>query len=115
MELVLYMPLLMLVIFIAVQFALVWFGNQAASAIARETARTARVYADEGRAQQAGHQYAETIADGVLEGMTIRVEIAGGRVRVTVTGHAQEISPIGVPTVSQTVEGPVEEFQDEAP
>ena len=38
---------------------------------------------------------------------------AGGR--VTVTGRAQEISPIGVPTVTQTVEGPIEEFEDDAP
>ncbi len=114
-ELVLYMPVLMFIIFLAVQFSLVWFGNQAASAVARETARVARVYADEGRAQQAGHHYAETIGDGALEDVHITVTRVGDRVRVTVTGHAQEISPIGVPTISQTVEGPIEEFEDDAP
>ena len=115
-ELVLYMPLLMFVIFLAVQFALVWFGNQAASAVARETARTARVYADEARAREKGYQYAETIGDGVLEDVRITVTVVGdNRVRVTVTGRAQEISPVGVPTVSQTVEGPIEEFEDDAP
>lgn len=114
-ELVLYMPLLMFIIFIAVQFSLVWFGNQAASAAAREAARSARVYADEGRATEAGRRYAETIGDGVLEDPRITVEIVGDRVRVTVTGKAQEISPIGVPTVSQTVEGPIEEFEVDAP
>jgi Flp pilus assembly protein TadG len=114
-ELVLYMPLLMLIIFIAVQFSLVWFGNQAASAVARETARQARVY-DDGRAIQEGRRYAATIGDGVLEDVHITVERVGdNRVRVTVTGKAQEISPIGVPTVSQTVEGPIEEFLDEDP
>ncbi len=113
-ELVLYTPLLMLIIFIAVQFSLVWFGNQAASAVARETARQARVY-DEGRAIQEGHRYAGNIGKGVLEDVTIKIELVGdNRVRVTVTGKAQELSPIGVPTVSQTVEGPIEEFQDEA-
>ena len=112
-ELVLYMPLLMLIILIAVQFSLVWFGNQAASAVARETARKARVY-DEGQALQEGRRYAATIGDGVLEDVHITIERVGdNRVRVTVTGKAQEISPIGVPTVSQTVEGPIEEFVDE--
>lgn len=115
-ELVLYMPLLMFIIFLAVQFSLVWFGNQAASAVARETARSARVYVDAGRAEQTGYHYAATIGDGVLEDVHITVERVGdNRIRVTVTGRAQEISPIGVPTVSQTVEGPIEEFQDDAP
>ncbi|WP_245927150.1 TadE family protein [Nocardioides silvaticus] len=114
MELVLYTPLLMFIIFVAVQFSLVWFGNQAASAVARETARQARVY-DEGRAIQEGHRYAGNIGKGVLEDVTIKIERVGdNRVRVTVTGKAQELSPIGVPTVSQTVEGPIEEFVDEA-
>lgn len=115
MELVLYMPLLMFVIFLAVQFALIWFGNQAASAVARETARTARVYESEGQAVAAGRQYAATIGDGVLEHVEIHVTRVGDRYRVTVTGQAQELIPIGIPTVSQTVEGPIEEFEDEAP
>jgi hypothetical protein len=114
-ELVLYMPLLMLVILIAVQFSLIWFGNQAASATARETARQARVYVDQGRALQSGHRYAAKIGKGVLEDVRITVTLVGNdRVRVTVTGRAQEVLPWGVPTVSQTVEGPIEEFQDEA-
>ncbi len=107
-ELVLYMPLLLLIMFIAVQFGLVWFGNQAASAAAREAARSARVYGDQAAAEAAGRAYAAQIGKGVLEGYEVHVEIVGDRVRVTVTGHAQEISPIGVPTVSQTVEGPLE-------
>ena len=115
MELVLYMPLLMFVIFLAVQFALVWFGNQAASAVARETARTARVYDSEAQAVAAGHRYAAAIDDGVLENVEIHVSRVGDRYRVTVTGRAQELIPFGVPTLSQTVEGPVEEFEDDVP
>jgi hypothetical protein len=114
-ELVLYMPLLMLIIFIAVQFSLVWFGNQAASAVAREAARTARVHDDLGQGQEAGRRYWENIGDGVLEDPTITVERVGDRIRVTVTGRAQELIPGLAPTVSQTVEGPIEEFEDEAP
>lgn len=111
-ELVLYMPLLLLIMFIAVQFGLVWFGNQAASATAREAARQARVYDDEGAAQRAGYAYARDVGKGVLDEPTVTVRIVGNTVTVTVTGHAQEISPIGVPLVRQTVEGPLEPDTD---
>lgn len=113
-ELVFVMPLLMFIIFIGVQFSLVWFGNQAASAVARETARVARVYEDPGRARSEGYQYAANIGEGVLEDVTITIiPIGDDRIRVTVTGHAQKVSPVGVPTVSQTVEGPIEEYDPE--
>lgn len=114
-ELVLYMPLLLVLMFIGVQSALVWYGNQAASAVARETARSARVYENAAQARAAGLQYAATIADGSLEDVRIDVVRVGDNYRVTVTGRAQELIPIGVPTVRQTVEGPVEEFEDAAP
>lgn len=115
-ELVLYMPLLMFVIFLAVQFALVWFGNQAASAVAREAARSARVHdGDVDRGQEAGRRYWENIGDGVLEDPTITVTRVGDRIRVTVTGHAQELIPGLAPTVTQTVEGPIEQFEVDAP
>lgn len=110
------MPLLMFVIFLAVQFALVWFGNQAASAVAREAARSSRVHdGDVGRGQEAGRRYWENIGDGVLEDPTITVTRVGDRIRVTVTGHAQELIPGLAPTVTQTVEGPIEQFEVDAP
>ena len=90
----------------------VYLGNSAASAVAREAARVARTTGDPGQAHQAGVQYAANIGKGVLEDYDVTVTMFdnGDRVRVTVTGHAQEISPVGVPLVSQTVEGPVEQF-----
>lgn len=110
-ELVLYTPLLMLLVFLAVQFTLVYLGNQAASAVAREASRVARTTLSESQAVQAGRQLAENIGQGVLEDYTIDVRLVDGEtVRVTVTGRAQEISPVGVPRVSQSVEGPVERF-----
>lgn len=110
-ELALYMPLLLFVIFLAVQFTLVYLGNQAAGAVAREAARVARVTGDAGQAQERGRQYADNIGQGILEDYRIAITAVGGdRVRVTVTGRAQEISPVGVPRVSQTVEGPLERF-----
>ena len=41
-ELVLYMPLLLMAIFLTVQFALVYLGNQVISSSARQAARVAR-------------------------------------------------------------------------
>lgn len=112
-ELAMYMPILLLVILIAVQWSMVYLGNQAAGAVARETARVARATGDAGAARESGRQYAKNIGKGVLEGVTISIRPAGdGQVRVTVTGHAQKIAPFGVPRVSETVEGPLEEFQE---
>lgn len=111
-ELAMYMPLLLLVIFMAVQWSMVYLGNQAANAVARETARVARSTGDADAARARGREYARNIGKGVLEDVRISVTAVGeGRVRVTVTGHAQKISPVGVPTVSETVEGPLEEFR----
>jgi Flp pilus assembly protein TadG len=110
-ELVLYTPLLMFAIFLVVQFAMVYLGNNAASSVAREAARVARTTGSVQQAHEAGLQYAQNIGKGILEDYDVTVtKVGDDRVRVTVTGHAQEISPIGVPTVSQTVEGPLELF-----
>lgn len=112
-ELAMYMPILLLIIFIAVQYSLVYLGNQAASAVARETARVARTTGDATQARAAGAQYAANIGKGVLEGVQITITPVGStRVRVTVTGKAQKISPVGVPQVTETVEGPLEQFRE---
>ncbi len=106
------MPLLMLVILIAVQFSLNYLGNAAASAVAREAARVARISGDRAAGELAGRQYAANVGRGVLVDVDVQVVPVGGdRMRATVTGRAQEVSPILVPGVRQTVEGPVEEFK----
>jgi len=110
-ELALYTPLLLLLIFLAVQFALVYLGNQAASAVARETARIARTSATAAEAETRGDRYAASVGRGVLQDASVVVSPVGAdRVRVTVSGTAQRLTPIGVPRVSQTVEGPIERF-----
>ena len=111
-ELAMYMPILMFVIFLAVQFSMVYLGNAAATAVAREAARVARVTGDRGAGQLAGYQYAANIGNGTLEDVDVNVVPVGGdRVRVVVSGRAQELAPAFVPRVSQTVEGPIEEFK----
>jgi len=112
-ELVLYMPILMLAIFLTIQFSLIYLGNQAASAAARETARVARTTLDSGAAQMAGIDYANKIGNGTLEDVQVIVTPVGAdEVRVEVTGHAQKLTPfIDPPTVRQVVQGPLEEFR----
>lgn len=87
-------------------------GNQAANAVARETARVARATGNSGEAMATGRQYADNIGAGILNGVEISIGTAAdGRIRVTVSGEAQKIAPFGVPRVSETVEGPREEFR----
>ena len=88
-ELVLYMPLLMIAIIFTVQFALVFLGNQAASASAREAARVARVTDDPGLGRAKGESYAANLGQGVLERVTVTVERMGDtEMRARVSGEA---------------------------
>lgn len=115
-ELVLYTPVLFLAIFVIVQFALSWHGNQVASAAAREAARAARI--DGGTpealaaAEQHGATYAAQIGAGALTEVTVDVVLVDGdEVRATVTGRSMEIVDGLAPEVSQSVQGPIEEFR----
>jgi Flp pilus assembly protein TadG len=112
-ELVLYMPILMLAIFLTIQLSLIYLGNQVASAAARETARVARTTLDSGQAEAAGIDYTNRIGKGILEDVQVIVTPVGAEeVRVEVTGHAQKITPfVDPPTVTQVVQGPLEEFR----
>lgn len=112
-ELVMYAPILMLAIFLTIQFALIYLGNQAASSAAREAARTARTTLDSGAAETAGTAYSAKVGNGILEDVVVTVEPVGTeQVRVVVTGHALKITPfIDPPTVTQVVQGPLEEFR----
>jgi Flp pilus assembly protein TadG len=115
-ELVLYTPVLFFIIFLIVQFALTWHGNQVASATAREAARVARI--DGGtpaalaRAEAHGRSYAAQVGDGALRNVTVEVVTVGGNeIRATVTGRSVEIVNGFAPRVSHTVQGPIEEFR----
>jgi hypothetical protein len=120
-ELVLYAPLLMIVILFAVQFCLVYLGNQEANAVARETARIYRTTHDRAAALQAGRDYARTVGNGTLEFRDssdgIDIQPSGDDyIKVVVSGHAQQYLPdFIVPQVKETVLAPVEQFVEAQP
>ena len=112
-----YMPILFFVIFVTVQLAMLFLGNQAASAAAREAARVARsgggsdTAMAEGRAR--GLEYAASVGHGVIENVSVVVQPADGRqIRATVRGQGIQVVP-GLPglTITQVVQGPIEEFR----
>ena len=114
-ELVLYMPLLMIAIIITVQFSLIYLANQAASASAREAARVARVTGDTGEARAKGISYAGYLGGGMLENVSVEVEQIGtDQMRVTVSGSAPQLLPfLRSPRVTEEVQGPIEEFRED--
>lgn len=114
-ELVLYMPLLMIAIIITVQFALIYLANQAASAAAREAGRVARVTGDAGKGEAKGLSYAGYLGGGVLENVSVNVQQVGeDQMRVTVSGSAPQLLPfLSSPRVTEEVQGPIEEFRED--
>ena len=107
------MPLLLFVIFATVQAALLFLGNQAASAAAREAARVARTSQDLGAAEARGRSYAAEVGRGVIEDVSVQVSAVGAdEVRAVVTGRGIQVVP-GIPglQIEQVVQGPVEEFR----
>jgi hypothetical protein len=116
------MPILILVIFFTVQESLLFLGNQAAGAAAREAARVAREgggtpqsVAD---AVQRGQEYAASVGHGLIEQVTVQVQVVNDPdgnpedIRATVRGHGVQVMP-GFPGqgVSQVSQGPIESFR----
>ena len=118
-ELVLYTPILMLVIFLTVQFALTWYGNEVAGAVARETARVVRVGggtpASLAEAQLRAQEYSDAIGGASFRELEVQITQPDPlTVRVTVSGRSLEIVNGFAPRVSATVQGPVEQFRPDS-
>jgi Flp pilus assembly protein TadG len=115
-ELVLYMPLLMVAIILTVQFALVYLGNQAVSAAAREASRTTRVTGDPAAGIERGTQYAEDLGRGLLSRIDVQVQLINGDrdVRAVASADGEQLLPfIKRPRLSEAVQGPVEQFRED--
>ncbi|WP_255432224.1 TadE/TadG family type IV pilus assembly protein [Cellulomonas sp. SLBN-39] len=118
-EMVLYTPLLMLVIFVIVQLALSWYGNELAGAVARETARVVRTGGGTPESVQEARahalDYADRIGGASLTDLSVEITRPDDlTVRVVVTGRAVEIVQGLAPRVEATVQGPVEGFRPDS-
>lgn len=120
-ELVLYMPLLMMTIFLTVQFALVYLGNQVISSSARQAGRVARSGGGLEQARAVAQDYATKVGHGLVTNVSVQVDpivngASGPQMRVVVTGQALRLVPgVAAPKVSKTVQGPVEAFREDTP
>jgi Flp pilus assembly protein TadG len=111
------MPLLMVAIILTVQFSLIYLGNQAVSAAAREAARAARVTDDEAQGRAKGAQYAQDLGRGLLSDVDVQVvRVDGTSMRATVSADGEQLLPfIPAPRLTEVVEGPIERFIEDAP
>lgn len=119
-ELVLYMPLLMMAIFLTLQFALLYLGNQVISSSARQAARAARTGAGTEQANAVAtavaRDYVTKVGLGLVTGVQVQVSnvtgASGPEIKVVVTGQTLQLVPgVAAPKVSKTVQGPVETFR----
>ena len=110
-ELVIATPLLLLLVFGIVQFALWEHAVHIAQAAASQGLAAARV---QGGTTTAGNQEVDQvlsqIGTGVLNGPTVRSTVSGGLVQITISGHAEAVLPFLHLPVSATATGPVEAF-----
>jgi Flp pilus assembly protein TadG len=126
-ELVLYMPTLMTVIFLTVQFSLVYLGNQVISSSARQAGRVARSVGNgdpaiaQSDAKKVARDYAAKVGYGLVTKVDVEVTLvetgaSGQEMRVVVSGQALQLVPgVAAPRVSKTVQGPVEVFRPDLP
>lgn len=115
-ELLLYTPLLLFVIFITVQFALFYIGHQIVSSTAREAARVLRTGGSPEAAQAQASAYAQKIGNGLVTDVVIDRQAAPALV-VRVEVRAKPLALVPIPqleTVSAVSEGPVEQFRPDS-
>jgi Flp pilus assembly protein TadG len=108
-ELVLGFPVLLLIVFTIVQFALVWHAEQVAQAAASQALAAARI---QGGTQASGQAEADRIltqlASGALPQRSITVQRGPAQTTVTVSGTAASILPFWTLHIHAEAAGPVE-------
>jgi Flp pilus assembly protein TadG len=112
-EFVVIVPLLMLLVWIAMQFVMVFFANRVALAAAQEGVRTARDRAGSiTAAERRSRRYLDELGSTLLLHPEVRASRTADTARVEVTGQAQQLVPLFVRLhVVQAVESPRERFR----
>ena len=121
-EFVFLTPVLFLMIFATVQFALYFFADHVAQAAAQAGARKARAEADadpggwRGQARTTADQYIRQLGPKLLVGVGVQpVRPAPDRVGVHITAHVPSVFPGLHFTVDALSQGPVERFVPDGP
>jgi Flp pilus assembly protein TadG len=108
-EWVLLTPLLLLLVFAIIQFALVWHAEQVAQAAASQALSAARIQGGtQGAGQREAQQILDQLAAGTLPTRQITVTRTATQASVRVTGTAQSILPFFTLHVHAEAAGPVE-------
>lgn len=107
---VLTVPLLGLLIFTIVQFALFFHALQIAQTAANQGLDAARVAgATDAQGQARSDTYLAALAGGVLHDGRTRVQRTAREVRVEVTGTAEQVVPFLHLAIAATSAGPIEQ------
>ncbi|MGH9014011.1 MAG: TadE/TadG family type IV pilus assembly protein [Acidimicrobiia bacterium] len=109
-ELVLVTPLVMLLIAVAIQFALYYHASNIATAAAQDGVRAAQVEHGSGADGAARARVVADRAGSVLEGVSIDASRGERRVRVEVSGSVVSFVPGLHLTLTRSAEGSVEQF-----
>jgi Flp pilus assembly protein TadG len=112
MEFIVVFPVVLLLVWIAFQFAFIFLANRVALAAAEEGARAARVYSGTAAAGQTRAQrFLSELGTHLLLNPQVQSSRGTDTARVVVTGHAQQVVPGLQLRVSRAAEGPVERFR----
>jgi Flp pilus assembly protein TadG len=115
-EFVVIVPLLMLLVWIAMQLVMVFFANRVALSAAQEGVRTARDRAGSTTAaEQRSRRYLVELGSTLLLHPQVRASRTADSARVEVTGQAQQLIPFFVRLhIVQVAESPRERFRPPA-
>lgn len=119
-EFALLTPILILIIFAVVQFAMYFFARQVAESAAQAGARTARAEADRqpGGWQEPAEQRARRQIDGLgsqmVEAPKVSTVRSGNQVGVRVVAGTPRLLPFA-PTINVVSRGPIERFVPDTP
>jgi Flp pilus assembly protein TadG len=106
-------PLLMLLVWIAIQFVMVFFANRVALSAAQEGVRTARARAGSiSAAEQRSRRYLDELGGTLLLHPQVRALRTPDRAQIQVSGQAQQLIPFFVRLrVVQVAQSPLEQFR----
>jgi Flp pilus assembly protein TadG len=111
-QLVVVFPAVFFMLMLVVQFGLWYHGSHLATAAAQEGARAARVEgATAGQGKQVAQAFLDELNSELIQGVAVRAERDGERVRVEVTGASIEVVPGFSIPIRAVSDAPVERFR----